>query len=355
MHHIAVAIKDGEYQKVESELATALKKKEEASKAKEKNQSEIDELKKQTSNIGKAIDKINEHLVEFFGREEIKLELDESKKGYTIKRSGQPAEALSESERTAIAFSYFVVKIDEQDFDKSEGVVFIDDPVSSFDSSSIHHCYAMIKSHFKEDIGQLFISTHNFQFFNLVKDWFNKHNGNRKKKDKDRCCEFFMVENYLDESNRRRAKIVKLDETLRKYKSEYHFLFAKLKEFLDSENPQYEDLYTIGNVARRFFDIFADFKVPDDRNPREKMKELADRVNRKITDGADRKITDAEIDMAYKLFNQFSHNSEPASTMEHIDKSEAIKAVKTLLYLVGGTDPEHFKLLEKVRALAKNA
>ena len=259
LHHIAVTIEEGEYQKIESELKTALKEKEDASSAKNKNQFEIDDLERQTSDIGKAIDKINGHLYEFFGRGEIKLELDEGKKGYTIKRNGDSAEALSESERTAIAFLYFMVKIDEQDFDKSKGVVFIDDPVSSFDSNFIYYCYAMIERHFKKDIGQLFISTHNFQFFNLVKRWFNDKNERRKnKRNKSEPCEFFMVENYPDNEDGkpiRGARIVELDKTLKDYESEYHFLFAKLKEFSDSEKQgtRHEDIYTIGNIARRFF------------------------------------------------------------------------------------------------------
>ena len=82
-----------------------------------------------------------------------------------------------------------------------------------------------------------------FSIFNLVKDWFVRHNKDRKSKGKDECCEFFMIENFT-ESNHRQAKIGKLDKTLRNYKSEYHFLFTKLREF--SENKiQYEDFYTI--------------------------------------------------------------------------------------------------------------
>ena len=353
LHHIAVTIEEGEYQKIESELKDTSIDKNKALIAKNKNQSEIDELEKQTSDIGKAIDKINGHLIEFFGREEIKLELDKGKKGYTIKRSGQPAKALSESEKTAIAFSYFVVKIDEQDFDKSKGVIFIDDPISSFDSNFIYYCYAMIERHFKKDIGQLFISTHNFQFFNLVKRWFNDKNERRKNKsNKSEPCEFFMVENYLDNEDGkpiRGARIVELDKTLKDYESEYHFLFAKLKEFSDSEKQgaRHEDIYTIGNIARRFFEIFAGFKVPIRRNIRGKMEELAGRTNGKITD--------VEITRIYKLLNQLSHNSELINAIEHIDKSEVIEAVKTLLDLVKETDKEHFEILEKEINQTKNA
>ncbi len=340
LHTIATALAELDYKKMGTDLEEALKKEKETLEAINKNNSDISELEKQTSNIGNAIKEINNHLKEFFGREEIKLELDGDKKGYTIRRDGHPANNLSEGEKTAIAFSYFVVKVGEGDFDKSKGIIFIDDPISSFDSNYIYHCFSMINTHFKE-VGQFFISTHNFQLFNLVKDWFVGNNQNRKKKGKDECCEFFMVENFT-ESDVRKAKIVELDKTLRNYKSEYHFLFAKLKEFSEKQDTQYEDFYTIGNMARRFFDIFADFKIPTTGDQKSKMEVLIKNIN-----DPDEKISTIDAGKAYKLVNEFSHNSDPTSTIEHKDKSESKDAIKILLSIVKESDPKHFEILEK--------
>ena len=250
------------WRKTETEETTALN-------SVNQNNSLILELEEKTSNIGRAIKEINKHLREFFGREEIKLELDESKKGYTIKRYGQPARNLSEGEKTAIAFSYFIVKAKEKEFKIRDGIVFIDDPISSFDSNFIYHCFSLIGTHFKE-VGQLFISTHNFQLFNLVKDWLINKNEHLKGDKKKAKSEFFMVENFI-ESDVRKAKLVELDKTLRNHKSEYHFLFAKLKEFSEKQDTEYGDFYTIGNMARRFFDIFVDFKIPKSGDQRSKM------------------------------------------------------------------------------------
>lgn len=140
LHSIAVALSEQDYKKFESELINARSKEKEALEAVNKINVEISELEKKTSNIGKAIRKINKHLKDFFGREEIKLELDEDKKGYIIKRDGHPANNLSEGEKTAIAFSYFVVKVEEKEFKIKDGIIFIDDPISSFDSNFIYHC-----------------------------------------------------------------------------------------------------------------------------------------------------------------------------------------------------------------------
>lgn len=350
LNAIANALAEQNYKKIITDLEEATKKEKKAFEALNKNKSEIAELEKQTSNIGKAVIAINKHLEEFFGRKEIELVLDTDKKGYRIKRNGEPANNLSEGEKTAIAFSYFIVKVGEGDFNKSEGIIFIDDPISSFDSNFIYHCFSMINTHFNE-VGQLFISTHNFQFFNLVKEWFiNKNNSTKKdneklksqdKPEKPFPCEFFMVANSTG-SDCRKAEIIELDKTLRNYKSEYHFLFAKLKEFSENQVTQYEDFYTIGNMARRFFDIFADFKVPTTGDQRSKMDVLIKNIN-----NPNEKISVVDAGKVYKLVNEFSHNSDPISMIEHKDKSEIKEAIRVLLKIVKESDPKHFEIMER--------
>ncbi len=352
LHSIAVALSGQDYKKLESDPKEAETKEKEALEAVKITNAEISDLEKKTSNIGKAIKKINKHLKEFFGREEITLELDSDKKGYIIKRDGQLAKNLSEGEKTAIAFSYFIVKVEEKDFKIKDGIIFIDDPISSFDSNFIYHCFSLISTHFKE-ANQLFISTHNFQLFNLAKGWFiNKNNHIRKDNEKLKAkgqseksmpCEFYMIENFT-EVNVRKAKIVELDKTLRNYKSEYHFLFSLLNKFKDVD-LEYADFYTIGNIARRFFDIFADFKIPDSRDQRQKMEAIVKELN----EGKDEneKISDSGWNQAYKLVNEFSHNSDPTSMIEHKDKSESKDAIKILLKIVKESDPKHYEILEK--------
>lgn len=352
LHSIAVALSQQDYKKFDSDSKIAKDKEREVLDAIGKNNIDTTELGRKNSNIGKAIKDINKHLKEFFGREEIKLELDGNGKGYVIKRDGQPAKNLSEGEKTAIAFSYFIVKVEENGFKIEDGIIFIDDPISSFDSNYIYHCFSLISTHFKE-AGQLFISTHNFQFFNLAKEWLiNKNNhvkeDNAKSRASDQAekpmpCEFFMVENFTD-SDVRKAKIVELDKTLKNYKSEYHFLFSLLSKFKDVD-LDYADFYTIGNVARRFFDIFADFKIPDSRDQKQKMEVIVKELN----EGKEKseKISDSDWNKAYKLVNEFSHNSDPTSTIEHKDKRESKDAIRVLLNIVKESDPKHYEILEK--------
>lgn len=353
LHLIAKALAQQKYKKLNSDIEEATAKEKTATEAVKENDAEISRLGKATSDIGIAIDKINRHLKEFFGREEIKLELDGDNKGYIIKRDEQIAKSLSESEKTAIAFSYFIVKVKSSKVDES--IIFIDDPVSSFDSSFIYQAFSLIKNHFNE-VEQLFISTHNFQFFNLVKDWFVRKNRNTEDANKDRAlegkdekpnpCEFYMIKSILG-SGQREARIVVLDNSLKNNKSEYNFLFRLLKDFNESQmEPTFEEIYNISNIGRRFFDIFADFKIPTNKlGQEEKMDRIVEVINNLKSD--EDKISKTACDKVLWLINSFSHNSDPMSTIEHADKSESVDAIRILLNIVKESDPNHYKILEK--------
>jgi wobble nucleotide-excising tRNase len=330
-HLISIAICDQNYKQIKLDSNDSIEKERKAKEKLQSNENEIKTLERKTSNIGKALQKINKHLEEFFGRKEIQLELDAGKKGYIIKRDDLPASNLSEGEKTAIAFSYFIVKAQERDFNVKEGIIFIDDPISSFDINFIYHCFSIIKNHFK-NTGQLFISTHNFELFNLVKEWYRGKNRRGRNGD---ICEFYMIENSIID-NKRHSHLKQLEKTLRNFKSEYHFLFARLNNFLNNSSPEYADFYIIGNIARRFLEIFTNFKIPTTGDLFSKLGQL-DTKN----------ISDTKKEKVYRLIQEFSHGSDPTSTIEHKDKSESQEAIKVLLDIVKESDSKHYELLEK--------
>lgn len=349
VHTIAKAIIEEDFQKIENEYLTSLDKEKSSIEELSILENQVEKLEKETSQIGSALSKINKHLQSYFGRDEILLDLDSSKKGYLIYRDGIPAANLSEGEKTAIAFSYFIVKTEERDFKVNNSVIFIDDPISSLDSNFVYHSFSLIKEYF-QSAKQLFISTHNFHFFNLIKEWFTQKNNkvqeeNIELKEKGEVLkplpsEFYMVESFY-ESDRRKSKLKTLDHTLKRFKSEYHFLFNNINQFL-SYSPEYGDLYTIGNISRRFFEIYADFKIPNSSNPRQKMEALAKEAN---LNGASISMTD--LGKVYKLINEYSHNYEPMSSIEHTDKSESNEAIKMLLKIVEFSDNKHFEIMKK--------
>lgn len=116
-------------------------------------------------------ERLNNDLYKYLGHRELQLEVKET--GYTIVRHGTPAKGtLSEGEKTAIALLYFLKSLEDHEFDITKGIVVLDDPVSSLDDNALHLAVAFIKGRTK-GTGQLFVFTHNFTFFRLMRDWFD--------------------------------------------------------------------------------------------------------------------------------------------------------------------------------------
>lgn len=216
---------------------------------------EIRSLKQSLINHHIPTKQINKHLEQFLGRNDIQLNATESKEGYQIIRNGVIAKNLSEGERTAIAIVYFLAKIKEDGFDLSNGAVVIDDPVCSLDSNSIFQAFSFIKESIK-DAGQIFILTHHFDFFRQVKNWFKFFRNDK--------CFYMMV--CSESSGIRESSLVKIDDLLIKYESEYHFLFSILYRISVNKEKDLEKVYSIPNVARKFLENFLAFRVPIIKN-----------------------------------------------------------------------------------------
>lgn len=218
-------------------------------------ETEIKELRDRLVSHYIPAQQINDDLEAFLGRSDIKLIATEAKEGYRIARNGETLENLnlSEGEKTALAIVYFLAKINEEGFDSKNSVIVIDDPVSSLDSNAIFQAFSFIKESIKE-AGQIFILTHHFDFFRQVKNWFS----HIKKPDK---AEYFMTVCNMKTSSRN-SSMVKLDNLLLNYESEYHFLFSVLYKLTKEQNGNLEKIYPIPNMARKFLESFLAFRVP---------------------------------------------------------------------------------------------
>ncbi len=165
-------------------------------------QASIGEKKTQLSNAHKAGAQLTQLLQTFLGHSE--LVFQSSDDGYRVHRNGNPAKRFSEGELTAIAFIYFIVQLGDQEFSVADGVVVIDDPVSSLDSSSVYQAFAFLKKAVK-DAKQVFLLTHNFTFLRLVLNWLK--NDNKVKK------QYYMLV-CRSCANGRQSQILGLDRAL---------------------------------------------------------------------------------------------------------------------------------------------
>jgi hypothetical protein len=53
-----------------------------------------------------------------------------------------------------------------------------------------------------------------------------------------------------------------LPALLRKYKSEYHFVFAQLHAFANAQAPSLHEAYTAPNLLRKFLEAYLGFRKP---------------------------------------------------------------------------------------------
>lgn len=110
----------------------------------------LNELESTLSNESLGAEKFNEKLNIFLGYDELRLEFNKDLKGYEIirKSTNSKASKLSEREKTAIAFVYFLTKLKENDNKIENSLIVIDDTISSFDNNKLFSAYSCIKYEF---------------------------------------------------------------------------------------------------------------------------------------------------------------------------------------------------------------
>lgn len=236
-----------------------------ATNEKVEKEEEIARLDKEISDSAIGAEKLTKNLTAYLGRDEITI--TDAGSGYHIQRSGQTAANLSEGERTAIAFLYFLETLGDRSFDLASGIVVIDDPVSSLDTNSLCCAFAYMQKRTK-GVGQLFVLTHNFFFFRQVKNWLHHLQG---RKATPVVSESYMVENYFADGTRA-SRLSKLDPVLQSFHSEYHYLFKKV--FEGSQVPPGKPLaeyYGLPNIGRRLLESFYAFRQPTAASLRNKL------------------------------------------------------------------------------------
>lgn len=286
---------------------------------------EIKDIESKIKAAAIGANRINEYLNKFFGEDRLKIVLMNNGR-YKLYRNNQIAKNLSTGEKNIISLIYFFAKLEETNFDINNAVIFIDDPVSSLDANHIHRVYAFLSEKIK-NIGQLFITTHNFEFFNLLKDLYkydlNNNDGN-----------FYLIKR-IKNNNEDCSIIENLPELLQKFKSEYNYLFSLLKKFNDSDDKSnFEQIFLLPNVLRRFFEQYLFMKYPDGN----RFKDKATNFFAKFEDK--HKGT-----MALKIMDEYSHESNPEHSLKFPDIQELTDAIKYILECIESIDKDHFNAL----------
>ena len=280
-----------------------------------------------------AAEEFNNLLALFMGRREIVLETTDE--GYIIKRNGRVANNLSEGERGAIALIYFLIKLREENFDYSNGIIVIDDPVSSFDSQYLYGAFGFIKEKIKElNPQQVFIFTHHFQFFRLVRDWM---------KYEKRNSSFYIIKSRID-NGIRCSVIEEIDKLLYEHNSEYTYLFKLIYNRAQTQYSTLEKDYIYPNAIRKFLENYISFKIPlGGVSIHEKFKKLCEDYP-EIVDETKTRIESYCQDQSHPLYQD-----SPTDFDENL-LGEIQCVCLAIIKLIEKTDSKHYQhLLNEIK------
>lgn len=277
----------------------------------------------------------NDILHRFIGRSELCLRFNPQKKGYEIIRNGAGEHDgnLSEGEKTAIAFVYFITKLKENGNNIRDTIVVVDDPVSSFDSNHLFHAYSFLRTQCTE-AKQLFVLTHNFTYFKLVRDWFTGTNRNRVSRGKAENCSFYRLD--APPGSPRHSLLVDADDSLRNYGSEYHYIFKKLYDYKTHTTLNRDEAFLTANLSRKLVESFFTFKYPKRRSDISQLMEVGLK---------DCTITTPEIkEKIYRFINKYSHSDVIEITEESAENlaGESHSVIGNIFQWLEEVDKKHY-------------
>lgn len=295
-----------------STIATAI------SELTDKKVQRLKELKMEAKKVGEYLEKLgithftidlregeeeNNILVKYKGNDETKKRLQNT---------------LSEGEKTALAFAYFMSKVTTEVTNKGQTIIVIDDPISSLDDNRLYSTAFLIHDEFK-DFKQLFVFSHNMLFLKYINPFFKK---NEK--------ETFLINN---------GEIEDLPASLENFQSPYFYMLESIINFKSEAEPDYEDARKfLPNYIRRILETFFSFKYAQLSNHRGQTPGLPNFIfdiidYETIEDKTVGSITKANIksklNSINKVCDNFSHGNMQQLDECNFISDETLKEIAT--------------------------
>lgn len=304
---------------------------------------EIKAIDDSLANEGLGAKKLNESLHKFLGRDELSLHFNPSQKGYELLRNNKNVKNgyLSEGEKTAIAFIYFITKLTENNNKIEDTIIVVDDPVSSFDSNHLFHAYSFLRCSCQNAL-QLFVLTHNFTYFKLIRDWFEGVNRGREHRTPQKLpnATFYTIESLP--TSPRQSIIKDADSSLISYNSEYHYIFSKLYTYKDNQTLSRDDAFLTANLARKLLEAFFSFKFPKHRG------NIAQLMSKALIGCSSTDETTKE--KIYRFINKYSHNIVIEINEDSSENllGESANVIKDIFSWIEEVDSTHYKEMIEV-------
>lgn len=292
----------------------------------------ITELRAQLRSHGPAASELNKLLKSYLGHSHITLQAVED--GYRICRDGKISrKPLSEGEKTAVAFCYFLTSLASEGRRTADLIVVLDDPISSLDARAMTHVVSLIRKQFSSPT-QLFILTHNLDFMREMKKWLTR-------KYEKELAEFLFVEVSVDENGDRSSQIVKMPRLIRDYESEYHYLYSLVKHLAEGPKEAERFAYLMPNAIRKVLDIFLAFKDPG-------ASGLEPKVDKLLQENSS--LDPARVKAMERLAQLESHSESigDVTTFSAYTLEQVADAASCLLQVIETVDPKHKRAMDRL-------
>lgn len=307
------------------------------------NKTELQQLKNSQQDHAHFARLLTTDLHRYFGRDELTFEISDHN-GYVIQRNGEKADHLSEGEQRSIALLYFLRDIESNGANLRERIVVFDDPVSSVDDGAATGAFAYIWDKCvglkDKGVAQLFVLTHNFDFFRRWINGLDSTFKSKKKQDEYSIRELRANSSRNTEGSHTRVPYFVLWGDPARYaqlRSEYHYLFWRTaKELASSNNPNTGvidsyDAAMLPNVCRRLLEGFLSFRYPQHiGNFRNQMSAAIDQLE----DSASR-------NHMLRLMHEYSHN-EQCDMAKPIQILETPMVVEHIFKSIQKLDQDHY-------------
>lgn len=285
------------------------------------------ELRNDLQDHGVGADKMNELIWAYLGHKELRLVAEAG--GYSILRpSGKPATELSEGERTAVSFCYFLTQLAAEGRKVEDLVLIIDDPISSLDTAARTYAYSLMTRMTKK-CAQVIVLTHNTSFMNMVKREFQ----NLHRRDESKWGKALLSLDCRDSGvgDERVTSLIQMHKLLVNYDSEYHYLFHLVRSAV--KTGETDKLFLLPNATRKLLEMFATFCSPGRPKFADALGEYHDKVKDKL-----------DVRALERLVQIESHGTiDGLGTLPDLTLEEAIRAAKAGINFIKEVGGDHYK------------
>lgn len=308
----------------------------------------LTEVRQQQFTTSRMAATLTKDLARVYGKNHLSVTVTDDGKSYSCRRGNEPAQHLSDGERTTLSLLYFLRKLQDET-DRSapvERIVVVDDPSSSLDREALFATHQWLNDTLK-DFGQYVVLTHDFSLLRLfLKSHKNRWTESVKKIDKGDLSEkrfpsiaFLEVFTSTD-GEERLIKIDELPRMLRNNVSEYAYLFSMVMKGI-ADASDCERLFLLPNAARRVLEFYANYRAPHVPNFDQQLRSLIE----------DEDASEAYRDV-YDFCNRYSH-SEGSEHVDVLDARAVHGQIRRAMEFLKSIDPEHFSRMCKATGVGE--